>query len=175
MPEVVIEWLLITCIALIVGYAFLVQKRDFTPPKTQAPTKAVFESFCKVDSLLVNRSELTFYRMLLSDMPRGYTLHTKVRMEDIVRVKPTITEQRLRWHMRGRVKSRHVDFLILDWQGQPCAVIELDGKSHNARTKNADDLKTGIFLALGLPFYRVRVGEDFASHIMKIKHGLSPL
>jgi len=80
-----------------------------------------------------------------------------------------------RWHLRGRVKSRHVDYLIIDTQGIPKLVIELDGSSHNQQAQNADTLKDGIFGAVGLPLIRVKIGEDFAKSAQDIMSRLTSL
>jgi very-short-patch-repair endonuclease len=100
-------------------------------------------------------------------LPHDYHLHSKVRLEDIVRVKKAIKGQ-AHWQLRGRVKSRHVDYLITDINGIPKAAIELDGSSHNKAVLNADRLKDGIFEAIGLPLIRVRTGADFTKAAQRI-------
>ena len=65
------------------------------------------------------------------------------------------------WTLRGRVKSRHVDYLITDINGRPAAAIELDGSSHNKEALAADMLKDGIFESTGLPLIRVSTQSDF--------------
>jgi len=70
--------------------------------------------------------------------------------------------------LRGRVKSRHVDYLITDGQGIPKAAIELDGSSHNKEAYAADMLKDGIFEAVGLPLIRVRTGTDYSQAARRI-------
>ena len=108
----------------------------------------------------MNRSERDFFHALRRAIPSEYHLHSKVRLEDIVRVKKAIKGQ-AHWHLRGRVKSRHVDYLITDTDGGLKAAIELDGTSHNKEALNADSLKDGIFEAVGLPLIRVRVGTNY--------------
>jgi len=94
-------------------------------------------------------------------------LHSKTRLEDIIRVKPNIKGQ-ARWHLRGRVKSRHVDYLITDHNGIPLAAIELDGASHNKEALAADKLKDGLFNAAGLPLIRVRTATDFHAQPLSV-------
>lgn len=142
--------------------------KPFDPPKTQPFSDATVKSFVKVDSVFVNAPERIFFQMLETRLPREFRLLTKVRLEDIVRVAPNIKTPKQRWQLRGRVKSRHVDFLIIRSGGQPIAVIELDGSSHSAKTATADALKNGIFSAVDLPLYRVKVGSSFADHIETI-------
>lgn len=105
-------------------------------------------------------------------MPKGFHVHGKVRLEDIIRVKRGVPEQ-LRWAARGRVKSRHVDFLITNKSGKPVMAIELDGASHNVRNPSeADKVKTAIFKAAGIPLRRILVGENFEDIAREIGRSL---
>lgn len=118
--------------------------------------------FSAAPSLFVNRSEAAFFHALRRALPAHVCLHSKVRMEDIVGVRRDIDDGRLRWHLRGRVKSRHVDFLITDLGGRPLRVIELDGPAHRGAAADVNDrVKNAIFAACGLPVLRVETGEDF--------------
>lgn len=142
--------------------------KGFRPPKTAPSDARTYAAFERADSLFVNRSELAFFHALRRALPEDYHLHSKTRLEDIVRVRSRFTGQ-ARWALRGRVKSRHVDYLITDGKGVPKAAIELDGSSHNKEAYAADTLKDGIFDAVGLPLIRVRTGADYrhaAQHIL---------
>lgn len=141
--------------------------KGFTPPKTAPSDARTYEAFEPAESLFVNRSERVFFQSLRRALPHDYHLHSKVRLEDIVRVKKAIKGQ-AHWQLRGRVKSRHVDYLITDINGVPKAAIELDGSSHNKAALNADKLKDGIFEAVGLPLIRVRTGTDFTKAAQRI-------
>lgn len=136
-------------------------KADFKKPKTQAVNAQILESYVAVPSLFVNRPEKTFYITLKKTLPYGYDLHAKTRLEDIIQVKSSIKGKE-RWAQRGRIKSRHVDFLIINHDGAPIAAIELDGASHNAKNPStADQLKTGLFKQVHIALYRVSVGDNF--------------
>ncbi len=150
---------IILVLGVVLGLAL--RRKPFVPPKTAPPNPRTYNAFERAESLFVNGAELAFFHALLRAIPPGYHLHSKTRLEDIVRVKRSITGE-VHWRLRGRVKSRHVDYLITDRQGAPKVAIELDGESHNKMAKNADDLKDGIFRAAGLPLIRVTTGEDFA-------------
>jgi len=83
-------------------------------------------------------------------------------LEDVIGVRRDITYNPLKWLLRGRVKSRHIDFLIIDRSGRPRIAIELDGPHHTRDdAKNADALKNGLFKASKIQFYRVKTGENF--------------
>ena len=141
--------------------------KGFSPPKTAPSDARTYQAFEPAESLFVNRSERAFFQSLRRVLPCDYHLHSKVRLEDIVRVKKTIKGQ-AHWQLRGRVKSRHVDYLITDINGIPKAAIELDGSSHNKAALNADTLKDGIFDAVGLPLIRVQTGSDFIKAAQRI-------
>ena len=141
--------------------------KGFTPPKTAPSNSRTYAAFERAESLFVNRSELAFFHAMRRVLPGDYHLHSKVRLEDIVRVKKAIKGQ-AHWQLRGRVKSRHVDYLITNEQGVPLAAIELDGSSHNKDALVADVLKDGIFDAVGLPLIRVRTGADFSKAARRI-------
>ncbi len=149
--------------------------QDIDAYKTKPFDKAILQNYAKVPSLFVNAPETTFFQMLVDRLPNGYHVFAKVRLEDIIRVAPDFRKRstpRQVWHLRGRIKSRHVDFLIVNRHGHPKAAIELDGSSHNAKTAIADSFKTGIFAASDLRLYRVNVGEDFSGHIKNIVSNL---
>jgi very-short-patch-repair endonuclease len=148
-------------IILIAGLIWLsFRDKSFIPPKTAPSDERTYAAFERAESLFVNRSELAFFQVMHRCLPPGFHLHSKTRLEDIIRVKKGISGQ-ARWQLRGRVKSRHVDYLITDRAGVPKAAIELDGSSHNKDALNADTLKDGLFKAAGVPLMRVRTGTDY--------------
>ena len=103
-------------------------------------------------------------------------MFSKVRLEDIIGVRSEKLPPKVVWSLRGRVKSRHVDFLITTPQGRPLMIIELDGSSHRSQAAiRPDSLKNGLADAVGLPLKRVQVGQDFHKFVLKIQSDLSRL
>jgi hypothetical protein len=150
-------------VAALVGLIFFFgrSKVPFSAPEVSPISDQALEAFEVAPSLWVNMPEFALYQALLETLPSGYSVHGKVRLEDIIRVKRHVNPK-LRWSLRGRVKSRHVDYLIIDRHGHPMMAIELDGSSHNTRNPSeADKVKTALFAAVSLPLHRIRVGEDF--------------
>ncbi len=156
---------IILVLGAVLGLAL--RRKPFVPPKTAPPNARTYNAFERVESLFVNRAEQAFFHALIRALPSGFHLHSKTRLEDIVQVKRSISGE-ARWRLRGRIKSRHVDYLVTDGQGAPKVAIELDGESHNKMAQNADDLKDGIFSAAGLPLIRVKTGENFADAAQQI-------
>lgn len=147
---------------------------DFKAPETKAFDKQIFKYFIKRDSLFVNRSELALYAILSSQLTPRYHVFSKVRLEDIIGVNRAGLSPKFIWSLRGRVKSRHVDFLITTPRGTPLMIIELDGSSHNSKAaQRPDDLKNGLSDAVGLSLRRVRVGDDFHSFVAKVSAELT--
>ena len=148
--------------------------RKFTPPEVSPIASSDLGAFEPAPSLWVNASEAALFGILSRHMPRGFHVHGKVRLEDIIRVKRGLPEQ-LRWAARGRVKSRHVDFLITNKSGKPVMAIELDGASHNVRNPSeADKVKMALFKAAAIPLRRISVGENFEPIASEIGRLLKP-
>jgi len=145
----------------------------FSTPEVSPISKSDLGVFEPAPSLWVNKSEAVLFAILCRHMPQGFHVHGKVRLEDIIRVKGGLPE-RTRWAARGRVKSRHVDYLITNRSGKPIMAIELDGRSHNARNPSeADKVKTALFKAADIPLHRILVGENFEDIASKIGDSLN--
>lgn len=165
-------FLLIPVLILLLAYLTRA-KRGFTPPEVSPIANADLRAFEAAPSLWVNGPEAALFAILCRHMPPGFHVHGKVRLEDIIRVKRGLPNNE-RWAARGRVKSRHVDYVITNRNGQPVLAIELDGRSHNARNPSeADKVKTALFQAAGVPLQRILVGEDFDFISAKIGSQLS--
>ena len=168
------EFILLLVFAALIFAILLGRKKTYTPPRSTMADPKIFKHYTAQDSLFANRAELAFFHALARALPAEFYLLTKPRLEDIIGVKPDLPNPKLAFQLRGRVKSRHVDFLIMDAEGRPHCAIELDGSSHNnKRARAGDHLKDGIFKAAGLPLYRVLAGDDFRAAAEKIVHSLS--
>jgi len=135
--------------------------RGFKPPEVSQISEVDLKAFEAAPSLFVNNAEATLFRYIAEALPASHHLHSKVRLEDIIRVKRGLPGA-ARWAARGRVKSRHVDYLITTRSGDIILAIELDGASHNPEAPSeADKVKTALFQAAGVTLRRYRVGENF--------------
>lgn len=169
-----IELLILFFLLAFIGGIIFSRRDRFQPPGTKRANEGTFRAFEKVDSLFVNVQEVNFFHALHTKLPSQYFLHSKVRLEDIIRVRSDIRNERMRWHLRARVKSRHVDFLITDQKGRPLCAVELDGASHTGvSSQNADALKDGIFKAVNILLIRVSTGENFENKVDEIVKELS--
>jgi len=157
------EYLLLLIPLGIFFWAYFVTRAEtaFVRPEVSPAINIDTSAYEAAPSLFVNASEAGLFNHIRDHLPPQYHIHSKVRLEDIIRVKHTLREK-ARWAARGRVKSRHVDYLITNRAGQIVLAIELDGRAHDARNPSeADKVKTALFKAAGVPLRRYRVGNDF--------------
>jgi len=140
----------------------------YVAPEVSPINPAQLKFFEAVPSLFVNGAEAALFHALNTRLPDQFHVHSKVRLEDIIRVRRDVNPK-LRWSLRGRVKSRHVDFLITTRAGQLVLAIELDGASHDPKNPSESDrVKTALFKAAGVNLRRIRVGENFDQIATKI-------
>ncbi|MGJ8559166.1 MAG: DUF2726 domain-containing protein [Litorimonas sp.] len=119
-----------------------------------------FEKY-ELTSAINNGAEAKLFHSLLAYAGQwGCHVLVKPRLEDVIRVKPNMSGKE-KFSLRGRVKSRHLDFLIVDPTGRPLAGVELDGPSHNqASAKASDRFKDNLANSVGLPLHRVLWTKD---------------
>lgn len=117
------------------------------------------ESF-RAEPLLVNPSERSAFDLLRqTDLGQAHVF-AKVRLEDVASAHGS--DRSTRSAARGRVMSRHVDFLLTDAAFRPILVVEVDGPSHRGgRSADSDAAKDRILAAAGIPLLRLRVGANW--------------
>lgn len=104
---------------------------------------------------LLSAAEYRFYKMLKEKCDEADLLICpKVRMEDFL----TVTDAQNRAKYRGRIKSRHIDFIICNADLVMLAGLELDDSSHaSAKAQETDQFKDNVFQAIDVPLYRIPV------------------
>lgn len=114
----------------------------------------------------MNESEQALYINLQKILGDRYIILSKIRIEDFVE---TIKGDG-RYGARGRIKSRHVDFLVCNRATtEPILAIELDGKSHlDARRQDRDQFVDRLYESIGLPIKHIPVGSDFLERAKSI-------
>jgi len=113
-------------------------------------------------------SEQEFFRILNERIKNGkYVVFPKVRLADFIEVIAKREESR-GW--LNKIKSKHVDFLIWDTQGNKIALaLELDGNSHNSdKMKERDVFVNELYKTVGIRLERVSVGVSFADEVERI-------
>lgn len=116
--------------------------------------------------IFVNNAEKQAWSLLQATDLGQVTVFAKVRIEDIVKV--SASDRRREWAERGRIKSRHVDFLLVDRTWMPLLVVEIDGSSHNREDRhNRDEMVDAAMAKAGIPILHLRVGQDWRSELRR--------
>ena len=112
---------------------------------------------------LFTKTEQLFFAILVSEArKRDLIVCPKVRLEDIVNV----TDKQNRNKYRGYIKSRHVDFVLLNSSCETVAAIELDDPSHETKkAMQVDKFKDKLFYAIRIPLIRIYVGNNYTREI----------
>ena len=110
---------------------------------------------------LLTQGEYAFWVPLCSAVGSSYHIQCKVRLYDLVRVPDSCPDEK-KWF--GRVKGYHVDFVLCDpLTLAPLLVIELDDRSHRARSqRQRDEFKARVLADAGLPLCRIRAQQAYA-------------
>lgn len=111
---------------------------------------------------LLTPTEAAFYPVLERIAHRhDYLLFCKVRLADVAK---TARAEDYNTYMKyfGKVKSKHLDFILCSRSFIPLAVIELDDRSHeNKRNRENDLLKDVVLESIDIPVIRVPVAENY--------------
>lgn len=112
---------------------------------------------------ILTKTEQNFYTILVYEaQKRNLQVCPKVRLEDIIRV----TDKQNKTKYRGYIKSRHVDFVLLNPYSETIAAIELDDPSHNTqKAAEIDEFKNKLFYTVGIPLIRIYVTENYKKEI----------
>lgn len=110
---------------------------------------------------LFSEAEGRFLRVLREAAPE-LDVFGKVRLEDVIVAKRGLSKSE-RASARGRIKSRHVDFVLTDPKStRVLLVVELDDSTHlSERAKKVDAFKDGALAAAGIPLLRVRASASY--------------
>lgn len=131
--------------------------RKTVSPAEPAQGKITFPYGLQDDFL--SAAELSFFRVLKSELPVEWHLVAKVRLADLFFVKQPHRNQAA----RNRIDRKHVDFVICEaLVMKPLLGIELDDSSHEAEDRvERDALVDQVFQAAGLPLLRVPAARGY--------------
>jgi hypothetical protein len=109
---------------------------------------------------LFSKAERSFYEVLTRIVGSDMQVFAKVRIADLVRVRPG-TEN---FHSYlNRITSKHVDYVLCDRRSlSPMLVVELDDSTHDRSDRSQrDHLVDLIFESAGLPILHVRARASY--------------
>ena len=121
--------------------------------------RAIDFSLYRKRERVMNESEQALFINLQKVFGERYIVLSKVRVEDFVEA-----SRGDGWlGARGRIKARHVDFLICDRATtKPLLAIELDGNSHrNENRQKRDRFIDELYHSIDLPIQHIPVGSNF--------------
>ena len=110
----------------------------------------------EMNETILTERERSFYRILRPIADKlELQICPKVRVADIVSIKKG-TRDWQKWF--NKIRSKHVDFLLCDYDMNIVLIIELDDRRHETeRAKKNDALKNAIF---GNKLVRIRSLKD---------------
>lgn len=148
--------LVIVVILLIIG---------ITVTKRTTKIKVIDDEIPVKRKKLLSNAELNFYRVLRSVLPEERAISCKCRLEDIMYIENCPKRE----SYRGKIKNRHVDFIIYNpINGYTDYAIELDDKSHETEKQaKSDHFKNQIFQKIGMPLIRIKAKRSYQPEELK--------
>jgi len=112
----------------------------------------------------LSAAELSFFRVLKSELPEEWHLMAKVNLADLIFVRQPHRNQAA----RNRIDRKHVDFVICDAATMdPLMGIELDDASHDRQDrKDRDEFVDRVFSAAGLPILHVKAARGYHAAVL---------
>lgn len=155
--------IILIAIFLAILYIIIDLKLKKKKPKRKQKTNVVPNYYPYAKGNLLTKTEHTFFITLVREaLKRRLLVCPKVRLEDII----FVTDKQSRNKYRGYIKSRHVDFVLLNTNCETVAAIELDDPSHNtAKAAKTDQFKNELFSAVKIPLIRICTGTDYIKEI----------
>lgn len=120
---------------------------------------------------LLTKTEYAFFFTLIKECnKRKIMVCPKVRLEDVAYV----TDKTNRLKYRGYVKSRHIDFILVNMRCEILAGVELDDPSHDTeKAAKTDKFKNELFKTIEVPLIRIKVGTDYATQLNAVFNRLN--
>jgi len=123
---------------------------------------------------VLSQAEARFYFALLQAIAPDQLLLTKIRVADLIKVKPGLgrgDKSSGFWKAFAQISQRHADFVVVDRATfEARVVIELDDASHNnSKAREADAIKDKAFAAAGLPLVRVKATGRYEPNELSVK------
>jgi len=123
---------------------------------------------------LFSAAELRFLRVLEKALDRHTRVYAKVRIADVVRVRPGVDKRHF-FRAFNRIACKHLDYVLCE--ADSCAilaVIELDDRSHNRpERRERDAFVDAVMKASGIPILHIPVRARY--DLRELKAELRPL
>jgi len=111
---------------------------------------------------ILSPSEQHFYKVLSSVLNGRVIIMSKVRIADLVKVRPSIKKKHF-WSYFSKISQKHIDFVLIDPNDlRTLCSIELDDKSHNKLNRiKRDRFVNQVMVQTGIPLYRFAVKRRY--------------
>lgn len=122
-------------------------------------------------SSILNQNEKIFFQGLKKYLRnRNLNICPKVRLNDIIKVDDNLSEKQKRY-INHKTFPKHLDFVIIDDNGNIKCVIELDGDNHkeDKMTILSDKMKREICIQLGIELINIPNAKKYDYTIIDAK------
>ncbi len=138
-----------------------------TAPNDSQYQTVTDKHFFKRDSLLT-KTETAFYNTLKKTLLQEEIIVIKPRLEDVIGASFIPRNKTKHQANRGKIRSRHFDFVICNKNIKPLFAIELDDKSHNTNhAKKIDGFKNNLCLSVQLRLLRIPVETTYDTALLR--------
>lgn len=154
--------IVVVCFILVMDKIRVKKDSKFFPRQEEIIDESILGiEFPYVKKYLLTKAEYAFWGILKKRCDeKNLIICPKVRLEDFIETTIKDNKERLSW--RGRIKSRHIDFLVCDSKLNVVAGIELDDNTHyNAKAKEIDDFKNKVFNTIKIPLFRINMKDGY--------------
>lgn len=133
---------------------------DREPKKTyqqpQNTTESDYQGAYKAAAILTPNESYHFKTLKAAADQKGYTISVKMRLADLVT--PNAAKHTREYMSRfGKIKAKHVDFVVCDQMMRPVVIIELDDSSHDRPDRqDRDDFVDTILKDAGYKIIHTR-------------------
>ncbi len=112
---------------------------------------------------LLSAGEKRFFDALQHSIPQMMYICPKVRIADLIEMAIPETDPEF-WKKFNQISQKHVDFVICSTDNfTPLLIIELDGGSHNERSRNLrDELVDAAFKDANIPIIHFKTSNIYS-------------
>lgn len=157
---------LVVLVGLVLVAAIIIKLRGGSSLGKTASNTAVYEP----QDALLTPAERSFFGVLEQVAGSQFRLFAKVRLADIVNVKPARGENRSGWQSAlNRITSKHVDFVLCDQKSfRIVGIVELDDKSHRRSDREErDDFLDAALQQADIPILRIPARSSYSTNELR--------
>lgn len=146
-------------VILLIVYVTLKNMRSSSNSSSSGIPNINFSNYYYKKKYIFSKNELNFYYQLNNIITKyNLMVFSKIRLADLIEIKRT----REKTKYFNKIKSKHIDYVILKHNGEILLCIELDDITHfRDNRKNRDIFINKLFYDLALPLYRYNINNYY--------------